>query len=138
MVKWMDSIEECQSRMFKGTSCLEDFEREKNNFHTICNSVEQKREDIKWLVQQLDQLVSHRYGLWYKFISWHYIHFHNLQGWFRWSLWAEEAWRSNYQIQVYDTHDWIHHDEDWLVQQELLLQGWNPKGKYNIDNKLIV
>ena len=63
MVKWMDSIEECQSRMFKGTSCLEDFEREKNNFHTICNSVEQKREDIKWLVQQLDQLVSHRYGL---------------------------------------------------------------------------
>ena len=46
--------------MFKGTSCLEYFEWEKNNFHTICNSVEQKRENIKWLVQQLDQLVSHR------------------------------------------------------------------------------
>ena len=62
MVKWMDSIDASLGRMFKGTSSLEDFEREKNNFHTICNDVEQRREDMKWLVQQLDQLISHRLG----------------------------------------------------------------------------
>ena len=56
----MDSIDASLGRMFKGTSSLEDFEREKNNFLTICNDVEQRREDMKWLVQQLDQLISHR------------------------------------------------------------------------------
>ena len=61
MVKWMDSIDASLARMFKGISSLEDFEREKNNFQTICNDVEQRREDMKWLVQQLDQLISHRF-----------------------------------------------------------------------------
>ena len=61
MVKWMDIIDASLARMFKGISSLEDFEREKNNFQTICNDVEQRREDMKWLVQQLDQLISHRF-----------------------------------------------------------------------------
>ena len=61
MVKWMDSIDSSLARMFKGISSLEDFETEKDNFHLICRDIEQRREDMKWLVQQLDQLVSHRY-----------------------------------------------------------------------------
>ena len=61
MVKWMDNIDECLARMFKGTTSLDDFDREKDHFHAICSDVEQRREDMKWLVQQLDQLISHRY-----------------------------------------------------------------------------
>ena len=60
MVKWMDNIDECLTRMFKGTTSLDDFDREKDHFHAICSDVEQRREDMKWLVQQLDQLISHR------------------------------------------------------------------------------
>ena len=60
MVRWMDNIDSSLARMFKGTSSPEDFEMEKEKFQQICQDVEQRREDMKWLVQQLDQLVSHR------------------------------------------------------------------------------
>ena len=60
MVRWMDNIDASLARMFKGTSSPEDFEMEKEKFQEICQDVEQRREDMKWLVQQLDQLVSHR------------------------------------------------------------------------------
>ena len=60
MVRWMDNIDASLARMFKGTSSPEDFEMEKEKFQQICQDVEQRREDMKWLVQQLDQLVSHR------------------------------------------------------------------------------
>ena len=60
MVRWMDNIDASLARMFKGTSSPEDFEIEKEKFQQICQDVEQRREDMKWLVQQLDQLVSHR------------------------------------------------------------------------------
>ena len=61
MVRWMDNIDDSLARMFKGTSSPEDFEIEKEKFQQICQDVEQRREDMKWLVQQLDQLVSHRF-----------------------------------------------------------------------------
>ena len=60
MVRWMDSIDDSLARMFKGISSPEDFEIEKENFQHICRDVESRREDMKWLVQQLDQLVAHR------------------------------------------------------------------------------
>ena len=60
MVRWMDNIDDSLARMFKGASSPEDFEIEKEKFQQICQDVEQRREDMKWLVQQLDQLVSHR------------------------------------------------------------------------------
>ena len=60
MVRWMDSIDDSLARMFKGISSPDDFEMEKENFKQICRDVELRREDMKWLVQQLDQLVSHR------------------------------------------------------------------------------
>ena len=63
MVRWMDNIDDSLARMFKGTSSPEDFEIEKEKFQQICQDVEQRREDMKWLVQQLDQLVSHRFIL---------------------------------------------------------------------------
>ena len=62
MVRWMDNIDDSLARMFKGTSSPEDFEIEKEKFQQICQDVEQRREDMKWLVQQLDQLVSHRFN----------------------------------------------------------------------------
>ena len=63
MVRWMDNIDSSLARMFKGTSSPEDFEIEKEKFQQICQDVEQRREDMKWLVQQLDQLVSHRFHI---------------------------------------------------------------------------
>lgn len=60
MVHWMDNIDDSLARMFKGVSSPADFEVEKENFQHICEDVEMRREDMKWLVQQLDQLVSHR------------------------------------------------------------------------------
>ena len=63
MVRWMDNIDDSLARMFKGTSSPEDFEIEKEKFQQICQDVEQRREDMKWLVQQLDQLVSHRFNI---------------------------------------------------------------------------
>ena len=62
MVRWMDNIDDSLARMFKGASSPEDFEIEKEKFQQICQDVEQRREDMKWLVQQLDQLVSHRFN----------------------------------------------------------------------------
>ena len=63
MVVWMDRIDESLSKMFKSISSAEEFEAEKVNFNGICCDVEQRKEDMKWLVQQLDQLVAHRYTL---------------------------------------------------------------------------
>ena len=60
MVQWLDTIDECLERMFNANSSSEDFIREKKTFHSTCDDVEQRREDMKWLVKQLDQLISHR------------------------------------------------------------------------------
>ncbi len=82
MVRWMDSVDDSLARMFKEVAgSVEDFQREKDAFqvynnllccaHTqiefdhlifqqLCRDVDSRREDMKWLVQQLDQLVSHR------------------------------------------------------------------------------
>ena len=57
----MDKIDVSLSKMFKSISSAEEFEVEKMNFNEICCDVEQRKEDMKWLVQQLDQLVAHRY-----------------------------------------------------------------------------
>ena len=61
MVGWMDRIDASLSKMFKSISTAEEFEVEKRNFNEICFDVEQRKEDMKWLVQQLDQLVAHRF-----------------------------------------------------------------------------
>ena len=58
LLVFLRSIDSSLARMFKGISSLEDFETEKENFHHICRDIEQRREDMKWLVQQLDQLVE--------------------------------------------------------------------------------
>jgi nesprin-1 len=68
LAAWMDSIDGSLGRMFRpgggggsgGGAGGEEFEAERANFQLICEDVEQRREDMKWLVQQLDQLVSHR------------------------------------------------------------------------------
>jgi nesprin-1 len=60
MVTWMDSIDASLAKMFKGISSDKDFEVEKKNFQEICEAVEERKEDMKWLVQQLDHLVAHR------------------------------------------------------------------------------
>ena len=60
VVRWMDSIDKSLARMFKGIASPKDFEAERENFQRICCDVELRREDMKWLVQQLNQLFSHR------------------------------------------------------------------------------
>ncbi len=62
MVRWMDSVDESLARMFKAPvpSTVDDFERERESFQQLCRDVDGRREDMKWLVQKLDRLVSHR------------------------------------------------------------------------------
>jgi nesprin-1 len=61
MAAWMDAIDASLGRMFrKNSSSGEEFEAERGRFQDLCEDVEERREDMKWLVQQLDQLVSHR------------------------------------------------------------------------------
>ena len=72
MAAWMDAIDASLVRMFRGgvISSADEFEAERINFQAICQDVEARREDMKWLVQQLDQLVSHRLaGLFFSFFS---------------------------------------------------------------------
>ena len=60
MSTWMDNIERCLARMFQGSQTRDEFETERGQFTLLCNDVENKREEMKWLVQQLDLLISHR------------------------------------------------------------------------------
>ena len=60
MVRWMDSVDGSLAKMFKGITGQEDFAREKEGFQNLCTDVDSRREDMKWLVQKLDTLVSHR------------------------------------------------------------------------------
>ena len=62
MVQWMDTVDSSLANVFKGEgpAHLEEFERAKGAFQELCQDVDGRREGMKWLVQKLDQLVSHR------------------------------------------------------------------------------
>ena len=62
MVQWMDTVDTSLANIFKGEgpARLEEFERAKGASQELCQDVDGRREDMKWLVQKLDQLVSHR------------------------------------------------------------------------------
>ena len=50
------------ANIFKGEGPThpDEFERAKASFQELCWDVDGRREEMKWLVQKLDQLVSHR------------------------------------------------------------------------------
>ena len=65
MVRWMDGVDASLKRMFEGVSHdsnvdTDTFDTEKEEFQVLCKDVDARREDMKWLVQKLDQLVAHR------------------------------------------------------------------------------
>ena len=62
MVQWMDTVDSSLANVFRGEgpTRLDEFERAKGAFQELCQDVDGRREDMKWLVQKLDQLVSHR------------------------------------------------------------------------------
>ncbi|KAF5292004.1 hypothetical protein FQA39_LY14121 [Lamprigera yunnana] len=59
IVGWMDEVDKAIQNVFTDITSLEDFDREKAIFQKICQDADAKREDMKWLVQTLDSLVSH-------------------------------------------------------------------------------
>ncbi|KAF7272974.1 hypothetical protein GWI33_014281 [Rhynchophorus ferrugineus] len=59
MVRWMDSIDDALKNILTDVNTPEEFDREIAAFKAICQEADQKREDMKWLVQTLDYLVSH-------------------------------------------------------------------------------
>ncbi|KAK6636175.1 hypothetical protein RUM43_009828 [Polyplax serrata] len=60
MVKWMDKVDGNIKNLLKNTSTFEDFEKERLKFQTVCQEVESKREAVKWMVENLDNLTCGR------------------------------------------------------------------------------
>eukprot|EP00095_Tigriopus_kingsejongensis_P001452 maker-scaffold207_size258870-snap-gene-1.17 protein:Tk01452 transcript:maker-scaffold207_size258870-snap-gene-1.17-mRNA-1 annotation:"PREDICTED: nesprin-1-like" len=60
MVRWMDTVDNSLAKMFKGQADANTFEGEKQGFQELCRDVDNRRDDMKWLVQKLDSLVSQR------------------------------------------------------------------------------
>ncbi|ERL91661.1 hypothetical protein D910_08989, partial [Dendroctonus ponderosae] len=59
MASWMDQVDAALQNILTDVSTPEEFDREIAAFKTICQEADNRREDMKWLVQTLDNLVSH-------------------------------------------------------------------------------
>ena len=63
MAGWMDRIDASLATMFKNVAnSAQEFEVEKQNFEGLWADVDERKEDMKWLVEKLDQLIAHRYN----------------------------------------------------------------------------
>ncbi|KAF3420921.1 hypothetical protein E2986_09204 [Frieseomelitta varia] len=60
MVRWMDHVDGNLRTILHEVNTLEEFEAEKTIFQKICREADNKREEMKWLVQTLDSLTSNR------------------------------------------------------------------------------
>ncbi|KZC10894.1 Nesprin-1 [Dufourea novaeangliae] len=60
MVRWMDTVDSNLRAILHEMNTLEEFEKERMIFQTICHDADKKREEMKWLVQTLDSLTSNR------------------------------------------------------------------------------
>ncbi|EZA53954.1 Nesprin-1 [Ooceraea biroi] len=60
MVHWMDHVDSTLRTILREVNTLEEFEKEKTIFQKICREADSKREEMKWLVQSLDNLTLNR------------------------------------------------------------------------------
>ncbi|XP_020291842.1 nesprin-1 isoform X3 [Pseudomyrmex gracilis] len=60
MVQWMDHVDSILRTILREVNTLEEFEKEKTIFQKICREADGKREEMKWLVQTLDNLTLNR------------------------------------------------------------------------------
>ncbi|XP_029680499.1 nesprin-1 isoform X2 [Formica exsecta] len=60
MVHWMDHVDSTLRTILREVNTLEEFEKEKTIFQKICCEADSKREEMKWLVQTLDNLTLNR------------------------------------------------------------------------------
>nr|XP_050869210.1 muscle-specific protein 300 kDa [Vespula vulgaris] len=60
MVNWMDHVDSILKTILHEVNTLEEFEKEKAVFQKICKEADNQREEMKWLVQTLDALISNR------------------------------------------------------------------------------
>ncbi|KAL0110413.1 hypothetical protein PUN28_013801 [Cardiocondyla obscurior] len=60
MVHWMDHVDSTLKTILHEVNTLEEFEKEKAIFQKICREADSKREEMKWLVQTLDNLTLNR------------------------------------------------------------------------------
>ncbi|XP_025834538.1 nesprin-1 isoform X2 [Agrilus planipennis] len=58
MIKWMTEVDSVLNKIFSNIQNMEDFERDKRIFQGVCNDADNKRDDVKWLVQCLDFLLT--------------------------------------------------------------------------------
>ncbi|KFM65655.1 Nesprin-1, partial [Stegodyphus mimosarum] len=59
LLQWMDEIEKSIKNVTHEISSSTEFETVKTKFLDLCQNVDSKREDVKWLVRKLDSLLSH-------------------------------------------------------------------------------
>ncbi|XP_043492348.1 nesprin-1 [Polistes fuscatus] len=60
MVQWMDHVDNILKTILHEVNTLEEFEKEKAVFQKISKEADNQREEMKWLVQTLDVLISNR------------------------------------------------------------------------------
>ncbi|GFY40265.1 nesprin-1 [Trichonephila inaurata madagascariensis] len=59
LLKWMDEVEKNIRSITQDISSADEFETVKTKFLSVCQTVDSKREDVKWLVRKLDNLLTH-------------------------------------------------------------------------------
>ncbi|GIY32234.1 nesprin-1 [Caerostris darwini] len=59
LLNWMDEVEKNIQCITKDITSSQEFETMKTKFLSVCQTVDSRREDVKWLVRKLDSLMSH-------------------------------------------------------------------------------
>lgn len=54
MVKWMDMVDISIKKIMKEVNKIEEFEKERDVLKKICKEVDNKREEMKWLVKNME------------------------------------------------------------------------------------
>ena len=57
-IRWMSAVDESISRVSVDAATLDNYESLKREFQSVCKDVDSRREDMKWLVQRLDSLLT--------------------------------------------------------------------------------
>ncbi|QQP31638.1 Nesprin1like [Caligus rogercresseyi] len=60
MSDWMTALEASLERLFREEHSPSDFLAERDRFEALCRDIDDKREDMQWLVGSLNTLMSHR------------------------------------------------------------------------------
>ncbi len=58
IITWMSAVDDSVNRVSDDATTLENYESLKREFQNVCHDVDSRREEMKWLVQRLDSMLS--------------------------------------------------------------------------------